>query len=49
MTTLTEAIERKDWELAALLLMLGLSRAMARLAQGSAEDLIAVLEGDDGD
>jgi hypothetical protein len=49
MTTLVEAIERKNWELAALLLLLGLSRALARLPQGSAEDLLAVLEGDDGD
>jgi hypothetical protein len=48
MTTLTEAIERKDWELAALLLLLGLSRALARLPRGTADDLLAELEGGDG-
>jgi hypothetical protein len=48
MISLTEAIERKHWELAALLLMLGLSRVLARLPRGTAEDLIAELEcGDD--
>jgi hypothetical protein len=49
MMTLAEAIERKNWELAVLLLMFGLSRALTRLPSGSAEDLIAVLEADDGD
>jgi len=44
MTSLTEAIERKNWELAALLLLLGLSRALARLPKGTAEDLLAELE-----
>ena len=48
MTTLTEAIERKHWELAALLLVLGLSRALARLPRGTIEDLLAELEPDDG-
>lgn len=48
MTTLTEAIEQRKWELAALLLMLGLSRALARLPQGTAEDLLMALECDDG-
>jgi hypothetical protein len=48
MTSLTEAIEQKNWELAVLLLMLGLSRALARLPRGTAEDLLAELEpGDD--
>lgn len=47
MTTLTEAIERKDWELAALLLLLGLSRTLARLPRGTVDDLLAELE--DGD
>jgi len=48
MTSLTEAIERKNWELAALLLLLGLSRVLARLPQGTAEDLLTELEpGDD--
>jgi hypothetical protein len=47
MITLVEAIERKNWELVALLLMLGLSRVLAQLPQGSADDLLAVLEADD--
>jgi hypothetical protein len=47
MTSLTEAIEQKNWELAALLLMLGLSRALAWLPRGTAEDLLAELEPDD--
>jgi hypothetical protein len=48
MTTLAEAIERRNWELAALLLLLGLSRVLARLPRGTAEDLLAELEpGDD--
>lgn len=47
MITLVEAIERKNWELAALLLMLGLSRVLAQAPLGSADDLLAVLEGDD--
>lgn len=47
MITLVEAIERKNWELAALLLMLGLSRVLARAPFGTAEDLLAVLESDD--
>ncbi len=48
MTSVTEAIERRDWELTALLLMLGLSRVLARLPRGTADDLLAALEpGDD--
>jgi hypothetical protein len=47
MTSLTEAIERKNWELAALLLLLGLSRVLARLPQGTADDLLMELEPDD--
>lgn len=47
MTTLTQAIEQRNWDLAALLLMLGMSRLLARLPQGTAEDLLAVLEDDD--
>ena len=45
--SLTEAIEQRNWELAALLLLLGLSRVLARLPQGTAEDLLAELEGED--
>jgi hypothetical protein len=47
MTTLTQAIEQRQWELAALLLLLGLSRALAKLPPGTAADLLAVLEDDD--
>ena len=46
--TVTEAIERRQWELAALLLMLGLSRVLARLPRGTADDLLAELEHGDG-
>jgi hypothetical protein len=50
MTTLTEAIERNQWELAALLLALAWSRTLARLPAGTAADLLAVLdEGGDRD
>ncbi len=45
--SLTEAIEQRNWELAALLLLLGLSRVLARLPQGTADDLIAELESED--
>ena len=45
--TLTQAIERREWELAALLLLLAAGRVIARLPQGSMEDLLALLE--DGD
>jgi hypothetical protein len=48
MLSLAEAIERKNWELAALLLMLGLSRVLSRLPRGTADDLLAMLE-DEGD
>lgn len=47
MTTLSKAIERKNWELAALLLLLGLSRVLARLPPTTADDLLAELEGSD--
>ena len=47
MITLVEAIERKNWELVALLLMLGLSRVLAQVPPASADDLLAVLEADD--
>lgn len=44
MTTLSEAIELKQWELAALLLALAYGRAVARLPAGTMADLLAVLE-----
>lgn len=48
MTTLSTAIEQQEWELVALLLALGMSRLLARLPQGDAEDLLTLLEGRDG-
>lgn len=49
MTALAQAIARHRWELAALLLALGASRMLARLPQGTADDLLALLEGADRD
>ena len=48
MTALTRAVERRDWELVALLLALGAGRTLARLPRGTVEDLLTLLEaGDD--
>jgi hypothetical protein len=48
MSALTRAVERRDWELAALLLALGAGRVLARLPRGTVEDLLMLLEaGDD--
>ena len=44
MTGLQAAIVRRDWELAALYLLLGVTRAAARLPEGTAADLLALLE-----
>jgi hypothetical protein len=43
MQALAGAMERKDWELAALYLVLGVARAARQLPRGTAEDLLAVL------
>ena len=43
MTTLTVAIERQQWELAALCLLWGISRAAAALPPDAVEGLLAVL------
>ncbi|MEE8369353.1 MAG: hypothetical protein V3S00_01140 [Dehalococcoidia bacterium] len=43
MTTLTMAIERQQWELAALYLLWGVSRAAAVLPPDAVEGLLAVL------
>lgn len=48
MTGLSVAIRRKDWELAALYLLLGVARAAARLPEGAAADLLALLAADEG-
>ncbi len=44
MTTLTVAIERQQWELAALCLLWGVSRAAATLPPDAADALLAVLD-----
>lgn len=41
--TVVESIERGEWERAALLLLLGASRVLARLPSGRVDDLLAVL------
>jgi hypothetical protein len=43
MRTLTTAIERKDWELAALCLLLGVTRAAAGLPPDAIEAMVEVL------
>ena len=46
MTGLQAAVRRRDWELAALYLVLGVVRSAARLPQGAAGDLLTLLEAD---
>jgi len=43
MRTLTVALERKDWELAALCLLLGVTRAAAALPPDAIEAMVEVL------
>lgn len=43
MHALAKAIERRDWEVAALYLVLGVARAARRLPQGTADDLLMAL------
>ena len=43
MTALTIAIERRQWEIAALCLLLGVSRAAAALPPDAVEGLLEVL------
>ena len=43
MYALTTAIERRDWEVAALYLVLGVARVARRLPQGTANDLLMAL------
>lgn len=45
MSTLAAAIERKDWELASLLLLLGVTEAAAALPPEAVEGLLEVLAG----
>ena len=48
MSALAKAIAAKQWELAALYLLLGLLEAFSRLPADSVEGLLDVLEGDNG-
>ncbi len=46
MTTLADAIVRREWELASLCLLLGLWQAVARVPADSIEGVIDLAEGD---
>jgi hypothetical protein len=48
MQTLAAAIERKQWELAALCLLVGLMEAAAKLPPEAIEGLLEVLVAEDG-
>jgi hypothetical protein len=48
MSTLATAISTRQWQLAALCLLLGLLEALSRLPADSVEGLLDVLEGEDG-
>jgi len=48
MTTLATAIGNRQWDLAALYLLLGLMEAFSRLPADSMEGLLDVLEGENG-
>ena len=48
MSTLATAIDTRQWQLAALYLLLGLWEALSRLPADSVEGLIDILEGEDG-
>jgi hypothetical protein len=48
MQTLALAIERKQWDLAALCLLLGLTEAAAKLPPEAIEGLLEVLAAEDG-
>lgn len=43
--TLSAALRRKEWELAALFLLLGLAEAMEKLPADGVEGLLEVLDG----
>jgi len=48
MSALATAIGTRQWQLAALYLLLGLWEALSRLPADSVEGLIDILEGEDG-
>ncbi len=47
MSTLSRALTQERWELAALCLLVGLSRALAQMPEDSILGLLEVVEGDD--
>jgi hypothetical protein len=49
MSALALAIERKEWELAALYLLLGVSRAAAKLPPDAVHGLLEVLSAEGGE
>jgi hypothetical protein len=49
MSILAEAIKDKQWELAALCLLIGLARAISSLPDDAVEGIIDLLEGNDGE
>ena len=49
MSALAQAIERKEWELAALYLLLGVSRAAAKLPPDAIYGLLEVLSAEGGE
>ena len=48
MSMLAEAIRTKQWELAALCLLIGLARAISSVLGDAVEGVIDLLEGEDG-
>lgn len=46
MTTLSEAIEREEWELAALMLLVRAVEAMQSMPEASVDDLVELLAAD---
>jgi len=46
-TGLAVAVERREWRLVALYLLLGVSRAAAKLPPGTVNQLLDLLGGDD--
>jgi len=48
MSTLARAIAARQWELAALCLLLGLVEALSRIPADSIEGALDILQGEDG-
>jgi hypothetical protein len=49
MVTLARALATREWELAALCLLIGLSEELSRIPADSIEGVLDLLEGDDGE